>query len=217
MRSRHCIVKICLLLTLALPAATSRAVVVWDSSSNGPLSASGSAPTPFTLFAGTNSIISTVGGSNHQNWVVMTVPSGFELDRLVLANFQSTDRQGFTGVQRGTSFVGSIDNPASYLGYTHFGTGATNGSLPATNLVGTDVLPLMGDNGFNGTAPGSQGFTPPLPSGSYVFLIQQGGATTTYQYDFDVTRIPEPGGLPLLGAAGALLFRLPRKYALSRR
>jgi len=201
-------VKIGLLFSIVLAPLPAHAAVIWNSAVNGPLSASGSAPTAFNLTSGTNSIISTVGGGSQQNWVEIAIPSGLRLSELVLASYQSTDAQGFTGVQSGTTFVGSVNSAASYLGYTHFGTGATNGSLPATNLVGTDVLPLMGNNAV--TSPGSQGFTPPLPDGDYVFLIQQLGAMTNYQYDFDVTQVPEPVGAWLLGAAGVGVLLLHR-------
>jgi len=90
----------------------------------------------------------------------------------VLQSYTSTDAQGFTGVQSGTNFVGSVNSAASYLGYAHFGTGAQNGSLPATNLVGVDILPIMGDTNL---AAGAQGFIPPLLNGTYTFLIQQTG------------------------------------------
>lgn len=207
---------VCLLSMIALSAIPCRATVIWNSSINGPLSTSGSTPTPFTLSAGTNSIISTVGvgsGSN-QNWVEVSIPQGLQLSQLVLASYQSTDAQGFTGVQAGSTFVGSTNSASSYLGYAHFGTGATNGTLPATNLVGTDILPIMGNTA---DAPGSAGFTPPLASGNYVFLIQQLGASTNYQFDFNVTSTPEPTGLLLFGtaAAGLLMRRRPRVALVS--
>ena len=194
-------------LSSAFTALPARATTVWDESINGSLSASGATPTPFTLGLGTSSILGTVGpNSNHQDWVGITVPAGLQLSHLVLAAYQSTDAQGFFGVQTGTSFQGSTSTAASYLGYTHFGTAAQNGSLPATNLVGVDLLPIMGDNLNN--SPGSQGFTPPLAAGSYIFLIQQtGSAATNYRFDFSLT--PEP--------ASALPFAAPLLLALRRK
>jgi hypothetical protein len=73
------------------------------------------------------------------------------------------------------------------LGYTHFGPGAGN--------VGLDILPSMG------TGAGSQGFTAPLAAGSYTFWIQQLGALTNYDFNFAVTRVPEPSSL-LLAVVG---------------
>jgi uncharacterized repeat protein (TIGR01451 family) len=164
--------------------------VLWDESVNGNLSNSQSTPTPLTAALGTNSVIGTVGGADGtQDWLTLHVPAGMRVDSLVLAAYSSTDAQGFTGVQSGTSFVGSPFTAGSYLGYAHFGTGATNGTLPPTNLVGADLLPIMGSSS---TAPGAQGFTPPLAAGDYTFLIQQLGAITTYQFDYDTSAVPAP-------------------------
>src|SRR6185369_13107076 len=73
---------------------------------------------------------------------------------------------------------------ASYLGYSHVGTEVTVGSPPPINLVGADLLPILGDRTL---AVGAQGFTPPLPSGDYTFLIQQMGTGTAYQFDFVIS------------------------------
>jgi hypothetical protein len=196
-------------------AVDAGATVIWNQSSNGPLSELPGSPTSFNLSAGTNSVIATVGGGSgesgiNQNWVNMNIPAGLQLSNLVLAAYSSTDQQGFFGVASGTTFAGgesAVNTTSSYLGYTHFGTGASNNGQPPQNLVDVDVLPIMGNNAVD--APGSAGFTPPLPAGSYTFLIQQLGATTNYQFDFDVTSVPEPGtiGLVLGGSLIGLLRR----------
>jgi hypothetical protein len=188
------------------------ATVIWNQTVNGALSELPASPTPFTLSAGTNSVIATVGGGGgaesgvDQNWVNINIPAGLQLSQLVLASYTSTDGQGFTGVASGTSFAGgeaAVNTPSSYLGYTHFGTAASDNGQAAVNLVGDDVLPLMGNNVTD--APGSTGFTPPLPAGSYTFLIQQLGATTNYQFDFDATAVPEPATAGILLAAPMIL------------
>jgi hypothetical protein len=179
------------------------AAVVWNESVNGDLSNSGTTPNSFTLGVGTSSVVGNVNGSgDSQDWVEVNIPAGLQLSSYTLASYQSTDAQGFTGVQAGSSFVGSAFSAGSYLGYTHYGTAAQNGSLPAVNNIGTNLLPIMGDN--VNQSPGSLGFTAPLPSGSYTFLIQQLGASTSYQFDFGVTSVPEPTSLGLLG--GGMLF-----------
>jgi hypothetical protein len=190
-------------LSIGLPAGRGHAqVVLWNEAVNGDLSNNQAAPNQFVLPPGVSSIIGTVtGGTDPQDWVTLTVPPGFALSSLVLASYQSTDTQGFTGVQTGTAFVGSVNSAASYLGYAHFGTGATNGTLPPTNLVGSDLLPIMGNTTL---APGSHGFTPPLGSGSYTFLIQQLGAATDYRFDYTVSPVPEPGSLGLSALGGVL-------------
>ncbi|HUB26443.1 MAG TPA: PEP-CTERM sorting domain-containing protein [Tepidisphaeraceae bacterium] len=200
---------------VACSAAISPGAVIWNSSINGPLSENPASPTAFTLSAGTNSIISVVGGGNgetgiNQNWVNVTIPDGFQLSEYVLAAYSSTDQQGFTGFQAGASFAGgelAVNTESSYLGYTHYGIGATNGSLPPTNLVGDDLLPLMANPAL---AVGATGFTPPVPAGTYTFLIQQLGATTNYQFDFDVTSVPEPASIGLFSLAPLLIGRRRR-------
>jgi Dockerin type I domain len=178
-------------LVIFLPLAAARSATVWNESTSGDLSNNQSAPSAVTLATGTNSVIGTVGGGDLQDWLRVTIPAGFELSTLVLHSYQSSDTQGFTGVQAGNAFVGDPENdPTSYLGYAHFGTGATNGSLSATNLVGADLLPIMGNKTL---AFGSKGFTPPLASGNYVFLIQQLGASTSYQFDFNLAQAFLPG------------------------
>jgi hypothetical protein len=169
------------------------------------LSNNQSVPNAFTLSPGTNAVIGSLGGTDHQDWIALTVPSGLQLGAVVLKAYVSTDQQGFTGVQAGTNFVGNPGTASPYLGYAHFGTGATNGALPPTNLVGSNILPIMGDTSL---AAGSQGFTPPLGSGPYTFLIQQTGSAAT-SYEFDYVVVPEPASLALtaLGCGMILLLR----------
>lgn len=181
------------------------AATIWNESLNGDLSNIQGSPTTLTLASGANAVIGTVGTGDTQDWLTLNVPVGFQLTSIVLASYSSTDAQGFTGVQAGSVFIGSSNSAGSYLGYAHFGTGATNPSTP-TNLVGSDILPIMASTT---SAPGSQGFIPPLGSGNYSFLIQQLGATTSYEFDYTITAIvPEPETLPLLCVVGGMGFLL---------
>src|SRR4051812_43248866 len=121
-------------LRLRVEVLEDRAVpsTLYDETASGDLSDSQAIPTPLgTASVGTNSVLGTVGGGANQDWLTLHVATGTRLDSLVLAAYSSTDGQGFTGVQRGTSFVGSPFTASSYLGYAHFGTGAVNGSHPA--------------------------------------------------------------------------------------
>jgi hypothetical protein len=194
-------------LAIVFSVARAEASTLWDESVSGDLSSVQASPNAFTLSSGTNAVIGTLGGTDHQDWITLTVPAGMQLSAVVLGAYVSTDQQGFTGVQSGTNFVGSVNNPASYLGYAHFGTGAANGALAPTNLVGVDILPIMGNTSL---AAGSQGFTPPLNSGSYAFLIQQTGSAAT-SYEFDYVVVPEPTTLALVAlGCGVILVRRRR-------
>jgi hypothetical protein len=196
------------ILFISVVTASARAATLYDESvsGNGDLSNNQSAPKALTLAPGTNSIIgSVIGGTDTMDWLLLTLPTGDQLTSLVLANYVSTDNQGFIGVQilqnGATGFMGSPESDATaYLGYAHYGKSVTNGSLPVADLRGVDILPIMGNTT---AAPGSHGFTPPLGANTYVFLIQQtGGSLTNYQFDFNV--VPEPGSLCLMAVGGLL-------------
>jgi hypothetical protein len=192
-----------LLAAVALGVSTtpSAATIIWDEAVNGDLSNAQGTPTALALAPGTNSIVGTVSGAgDSQDFVSLTVPVGKTLNSITLASYVSADAQGFTGVQAGASFVGSTLSAASYAGYAHFGTGATNGALPPANLVGADLLPIMANPALAG---GATGLTLPLGAGTYTFLIQQLGGPTSYRFDYEV--VPEPAA-SLLTAGGLALL-----------
>jgi len=167
--------------------------VFWDESINGDLSNNQSAPTSFALQVGVNTLSGTAGSNagDNQDWLHLTIPSGFSLSAVTPTSFVSSDTTAFTGVQAGSSFVGDPETASPYLGYTHL----------SAAVVGFNVLPSMG------TGPGAIGFTPPLPAGDYVFLIQQLGNSLSYSIDYTV--IPEPGSQTVIGALlGGLNFFL---------
>ena len=180
--------------------SSARAGVLYDESVSGDLSNFQNAPTPLTLVNGTNSVLGNVGDTDSQDWIAITVPSGFDLTSIVDSVYTSADDTAFTGIAVGSSFTGSVFDPTAYLGYTHFGPSMVN--------VGTNLLPSMGDN--VGNAPGSAGFTPPLPAGTYTILIQQLGSNLQYQMDYTIAPAPEPASLALV-AAGALALLKRRR------
>jgi hypothetical protein len=194
------VVAVVVLSSVSLPAA-----VLYNEGVSGDLSNNQLAPTARVPALGINSVLGTVfGGGDSQDWISLSIPAGLQLSSVVLAAYAAADAQGFTGFTLGGTFPGDTFNPASYLGYSHFGTFAQNGSYPPINLVGQDILPIMHDPV---AAPGSLGFPLSLPSGTYTFLIQQLGASTSYQFDYVLTAVPEPGSLALLGCGILLLAR----------
>src|SRR5688572_26548578 len=184
------------------------AAVFWDEGVNGDLSNNQSSPNQFTLENGVNTLIGSVGlSSGSQDWFTLTVPQDFQFNSIIPRAFTSSDQIAFIGFQSGNSFVGNAGDAASYMGYGHFGPG----SFPP-QPVNSEMMPGMS------TAPGAQGFTPPLGPGSYTFLIQQLGSETGYRFDF--TAIPEVRGQVLIAVLCAAYFlkrRWPKKFAKSAR
>ncbi len=211
---------VCALLVAAAPAKAT----IYDEALSGDLSNDKAAPTALTLTPGLNSVSGTVagfpqfGGTDPQDWVSFTIPTGFVMTSYVNSKYGSADDQGFTGFQFGSSFSGDEFTAGSYAGYAHFGTAATN-PLPPSSTVGVNLLPLMANPSFS---IGATGFTRPLAAGTYTFLIQQGDpATTSYQFDMNVrsVSVPEPGSsLCLLGMGGLAILALRRRLGyLDRR
>jgi hypothetical protein len=196
----------------ALLAAAPAKATIYDEAVSGDLSNDKATPTALTLTPGLNSVIGTVNGFGNddpQDWVSFTIPAGFVMTSYVNSKYNSTDDQGFTGFQVGSSFSGDEFTEGSYAGYAHFGTDADN-ALPPSSTVGVNLLPLMANPSFS---VGATGFTPPLKAGTYTFLIQQGNpAITSYQFDMNVRLVPEPGSsLCLLGMGGLAILALRRR------
>jgi hypothetical protein len=197
---------ICVLLVTAVAKAT-----IYREGISGDLSDDKTAPTALTLTPGFNSVSGTVAGfppegTDPQDWVSFTIPTGFVMISYVNAKYNAGDGQGFTGFQSGSSFSGDEFVPGSYTGYAHFGTAAQNpdGNPTTSSTVGVNLLPLMADPNF---APGTTNPTFPLGAGTYTFLIQQGDPTTThYQFNMTVRPVaaPEPGSSLCLLAIGSL-------------
>src|SRR5207253_2899227 len=132
----------------ALLAAAPAKATIYDEAVLGDLSNDPAAPTALTLTPGLNSVIGTVNGfppgTDPQDWVSFTIPTGFVMVSYVNARYNSTDDQGFTGFQFGSSFSGDPFMAISYAGYAHFGTEATNPNDNPTpsSTVGVNLLPL---------------------------------------------------------------------------
>ena len=169
--------------------ASTQAQTIWDESIHGDLSNNFASPSgPVNLSLGSNEIHGTTI-SGDRDYITVVVPANHQLSQVFVDDVTGDDR-AFLAVQAGSQ-VTDPDGPnpaADLLGYTHIGSADGN--------VGTDVLDDMA------VAPGAQGFTPPLPAGTYSFWIQEtGGVLVGYSIDLIVTEIPAPGALWLLGMA----------------
>src|SRR5437762_13237262 len=131
---------VCALLVAAPAKAT-----IYDEAVSGDLSNDKAAPTALTLMPGLNSVSGTVagfpqfGGTDPQDWVSFTIPTGFVMTSYVNSKYGSADDQGFTGFQFGSSFSGDPFMAISYAGYAHFGFAATN---PDKNPVAASTVGL---------------------------------------------------------------------------
>ncbi|MFM9996612.1 MAG: hypothetical protein ACKVU4_12530 [Phycisphaerales bacterium] len=138
---------------------------------NGDLSNNGMTPTAYTLAAGARRLIASTG-SGDRDYLAITIPAGHQLSQLQIVSYTGPDPVAFIGVMAGPQFTEPPvnANAANLMGYAHFGPGE----------VGTDILDDMS------TGLGAQGFTPPLPAGTYSFWINQAGLMMTTEYDFVV-------------------------------
>jgi hypothetical protein len=188
--------------------APAPAIVIWDEGIQTDFSNIQASPTYLLLGNGKNTIIGSVQtGADVNDWFTVTVPVGFQLDSLVNSAYDSVDDQGHIGFQISSVFVGAFNiDPSVYAGYSHFGHHAQNGSNPVFNSVDMDLFPIM-----QVQAAGSQGFSVPLGAGDYAFIIQQTGEMTSYQFDFNVTPVPEPGTILLTGIGCMTLVHKLRK------
>lgn len=192
-------------LAIGLSSSAQAASFLFTESGDGDLSNTPATPT----ILGDHS--ATVGFSIGSNFVrgatisgdpdifSFTVGVGYQLSAIVLTSYSSTDDRGFIAVQGGSIWnngVGSGGNftRSTLLGYTHFGTHA------AAAHVGEDLLDNLGASG----ATGAIGFTGALGAGTYTFLVQQTAVSVVnYEFDLQLTPVPEPGEYALV--AGALL------------
>lgn len=180
----------------AAAASSAHASIVHDENVNGDLSNDRFAPSPFVLAQGTNSLLAT-SVQGDREFVALTVPAGQQLSSIIQVSYVGDDGVAFCGVQAGPQLTVDPDSfdPTGLLGWTHFG--------PFIFVDGSDILPSMG-NGF-----GADGFTPPLPAGTYTFWLQQAGQDpATYQLDFMVT--PTPSAAAIFGIGAIIAVRRRR-------
>ena len=168
--------------TVAWFVAAPAQAIVYNESTAGDLSSDGNAPTFFfNLPVGTHSIIGSDPNFD-RDFLTINVAAGRQLSGLVLVSYASVDGSAFIGMKNGTTIPTSTV-PSGLDGYALFGTTPGN--------VGQDILDDIG------MGEGSTGFIPPLPAGNYSFGIhQEGFDDTDYQFNFIISAMPPPTGLP---------------------
>lgn len=185
------------LTVLGLPGLAS-AADLWNEGTQGDLSDDRLNPSAFALPAGGSTLRGVLEGVSDdvvdRDYFSITIPQGFQLDSISLDAYTSTDFLAFIGLAPGAVFPfdPATVNADDLLGYALFG--------PFD--VGGDLLAKIGQNG--------QGFTAPLAAGTYTFWAQQTGDFTEYTATFNVSAVPAPGVLSLVGITAVGLVRRRR-------
>lgn len=137
-------------------------------------------PTVISLSESLDTVSNCVKGEPRDiDYFRFNIPVNSELSEIKLKNyeFEGSNNQAFLGIQAGTTFTepASGTNVANLLGGLIFGAGN----------IGTNILPDMGNLG------GSQGFTPPLPTGDYTIWLNQTGPVSCATFQFITTTTDE--------------------------
>jgi hypothetical protein len=139
------------------------------------LSDSPSAPTPFPLTVGANTLTGTAGFGDF-DLVHITVPAGNTLASLVLDNYSNPfNAVSFVGLAAGATWQAGLDfdvDPTYLLGWAHISASGSTG-------IGHDLLIPMSTS----IPPG---FQRPLAAGEYSLLIQDTDNTVGYSLTFNV-------------------------------
>lgn len=171
----------------------------YDESVNGDLSGVTATPTTWALGDGAN-VLKGAAGNGDYDIVHFNVPVGHQLNSLYLDAYSNLSPQSFLGLQSGSTWTagtGGMVNGGALIGYVLFDTG----------MIGANLLP---DIGINGGAFGA-GFTPPLPTGDYTFLVQDTQTPFSYQFTFNVAAVPEPATISLAALGLLAITRIRRR------
>lgn len=178
---------------LACQAAMASHAAVWDESLAGDLSNSGLAPTSLVFVVGANQVLGSVGNSGQgvdRDYFKFTVPPGATLTSLkLLGNTSVSGADSFLALQVGpqVTVTPSGAGVENLLGFTHYGT----------EQIGTDILPLVVFNNFNGG----------LPSGTYSVWLQETGGRVEYGLEFGIVAAADSGAdVPTLPQWALLLL-----------
>jgi len=189
-------------------------VILFDESVDGEVSANPSAPTSLgTLNLGSNQIIGVVTSDDGAGDFDTSLPTTRDF-----FTFTVGANQFLTGAFI-VSLIGSENGvPNNDPGFFSLAQGTTS-FIPGNGtssqfLTGAVVSPTLAD-GTNlltlGNDTDGPGVTVPLGAGDYVFEIQQTGPETlAYNINFEVSNVPEPSSLGLLGLCSLLGLRRRR-------
>ncbi|MEE8451478.1 MAG: GEVED domain-containing protein, partial [Thermoguttaceae bacterium] len=136
--------------------------VVWDETDDGDLSNLRTAPTTLSVQSGGNQIAGAVGVGSEDDVFSIMVPLGMTLDSIKVLDHSSSTN---------TTYL-AIDDSATYR--SAFG----DTSFSALD-IGDDILRDLGTSNDN--------FTPPLPSGTYSFLLVESGNRESYRLQLNLS------------------------------
>lgn len=160
--------------------------IIFNEPISGDLSDDRFSATRLTLGAESNTITGTFGrspvlGVPDLDYVTLTIPAGWELDRVVVLVSDVGGAFSFIGVQAGGIITNpyTSPDPSPLLGWAHYGTASQ----------GLDILPEIGGGA------GAIGFSGPLPAGEYTFWIMEldWSFVHAYSFDFHLSPVPSPG------------------------
>ena len=173
-----------------------------NESVDGDLSGIEQFPTALALTLGNNTIMGSAGSVGlNQDYDIFTftVLPNTILSSITVDSYEPGSGVSFFGMQTANQWTAGKGNGIS-------GSDLSGWTLFGANDIGTDLLPSMSTAGA-----GASGFSLPLGSGDYVFLIQDTGSSINYELNFTVSPVPLPASLPLLGIAALGLLRTRRR------
>ncbi len=172
-------------------------------------------PNRFTLQEGSNFLSADVNSSEtspgvfvaNEDFFVLVVPSGMQLEAVFLLNY------AFSGPNGNKSFIGYQNGPTLQMppgDFTADSAGQIANFLFGESEVVNDTSSYLFDpnerNLLNEFSSGTGSSTPPLPAGEYAFWAREiEPEIARFTFDFVTTPVPEPS-TTLLVALGMGCF-----------
>lgn len=199
-----------LVVGLMLVPAPCSAAFSYVETVNGELSGNNLAPTQLgAAMLGSNTISGRVSAGDADIFN-FAIPVGFRLSTIVVTSFSTSAGSAnmFLSIDSGPTYEFSfeeINNQANLPNLNLVLGSALVGTSAGVN-VGSDILDDLGNSAAFQLGAG---FTPPLPAGTYSVYIQETGAFSNYGLSFNVTAVPEPSCISILGflTLGSLIRR----------